>query len=165
MNKQETGRILSVISEIYPSFRKDRNIEATCAVWQRIFARTPYALVEQALMSYIATDPKGFPPVPGAINERIGQMRELDGMDENEAWSLVYKATCRGIYNAREEFNKLPEDVRRIVGDPAQLHEWAMLDAREVSTVIAAGFKRSWRARKELEKALGYPPVPRLEGG
>lgn len=164
MNRQETARILSVISEVYPSFRKDRNIEATCAVWQKVFDRTPYPLVEQALMSYIATDPKGFPPMPGAINERIGQMRELEGMNENEAWALVYKATCRGIYNARKEFDKLPEEIRRIVGDPAQLHEWAMLDAHEVSTVIAAGFKRSWRARRELEKALGCPPVPRLEG-
>ena len=165
MNRQETGRILSVISEVYPSFRKDRNIEATCAVWQRVFEHTPYALVEQALMSYIATDPKGFPPVPGAINERIGQMRELGGMNENEAWSLVYRALCRGIYHAREEFDKLPEEVRRIVGDPAQLHEWAMLDTHEVSTVIAAGFRRSWRARKELEKALGSPQVPGLEEG
>ena len=163
MNEQETGKILSVISEMYPSFRKDRNIQATQDIWFTIFEHTPYELVSQALMSYIATDTKGFPPVPGALNERICQARELNGMNENEAWSLVFKALCRGIYNSEEEFSKLPEEIQRIVGHPRQLHEWAMLDTHEVSTVIASGFKRSWRARKELERQLGVTPQLRIE--
>lgn len=162
MNKSETGKILAVISEIYPSFRKDRNIEATAAVWQQIFDRTPYELVSRALTAYIATDTKGFPPVPGALNERICLIREAEEMDENEAWSLVYRAMCRGIYNSGEEFRKLPEEIRKIVGHPRQLHEWAMLDAHEVSTVIASNFRRSWRARKETQKALGYTPQLRI---
>ena len=165
MTAQETGKILSIISEMYPSFRKDRNIKATGAVWQKIFEHTPYAAVEQALMAYIATDTKGFPPVPGAINERIMQARELEGLTENDAWILVLKAVSRGIYNSGEEFAKLPEEVQRIVGHPAQLHEWALLDAGEVNTVIASAFRRSWRARKELEKALGVAAAPLLEEG
>ena len=160
----ETGKILAVISEIYPSFRKDRNIEATAKIWQQVFAQTPYEQVSQALTSYIATDTKGFPPVPGALNERIFQARELNGMNENEAWSLVYKALHRGFYNSREEFDKLPEEIRKIVGHPRQLQEWATLDTHEVSTVIASGFKRSWRARKELERQLGVTPQLRIEG-
>ena len=163
MNKSETGKILSIISEMYPSFRKDRNIDATGAVWQKIFEHTPYAAVERALMAYIATDTKGFPPVPGAINERIRQAGELDGLTENDAWILVLKAASRGIYNSAEEFAKLPEEVQRAVGHPRQLHEWAMLDAGEVNTVIASAFRRSWRARKELEKSLGGAAVQRLE--
>ena len=162
MNEQETGKILAVISEVYPSFRKDRNIQATQDIWLTIFRETPYELVSQALMSYIATDTKGFPPVPGALNERIFQMRELNGMNENEAWSLVHKALRRGIYNSREEFDKLPEEIRKIVVSPHQLHIWAMMDEHEVCTVIAAGFKRSWRARRELEKSLGMTPRLRL---
>ena len=96
MNENETGRILSIISEVYPAFRKDRNIAATAKVWQRIFEHTPYAAVEQALMAYIASDTKGFPPVPGAINERIMQERELGGLSENDAWILVLRAVRRG---------------------------------------------------------------------
>lgn len=165
MTAQETGKILSIISEIYPSFRKDRNIQTTQDVWLTIFEHTPYAAVEQALMAYIATDTKGFPPVPGAINERIMQARELEGLTENDAWILVLKAVSRGIYNSGEEFAKLPAEVQRIVGHPAQLHEWALLDAGEVNTVIASAFRRSWRARKELEKSLGLSPALRLEEG
>lgn len=164
MTQTETGKILSVISEIYPSFKKDRNIQATARIWHRIFEQVPYALVEQALTAYIATDTKGFPPVPGALNERISQMQELGSMNENEAWSLVYRALCRGIYNSAEEFAKLPEDIQRIIGHPRQLHEWAMLDTHEVSTVIAGSFKRSWRAQKELKKSLGCGMQLRLTG-
>ena len=165
MNEKETVKILSVITEVYPVFRKDRDISATARVWQRIFEHTPYAAVEQALMAYIATDTKGYPPVPGAINERIMQARELSGLTENDAWILVLRAVSRGIYNSAEEFAKLPEEVQRIVGHPRQLHEWALLDAGEVNTVIASAFRRSWRARKELERNLGMAPVLRLEDG
>ena len=162
MNENETGKILSIISEMYPSFRKDRNIDATARVWQKIFEHTPYAAVEQALMAYIATDTKGFPPVPGAINEQIGRMMEAEGLSESEAWCLVYKAVCRGIYNSREEFEKLPEEVRRVVGHPSQLYEWAMLDTHEVNTVIASNVRRAWRARQEAQKSLGCGMLPRL---
>lgn len=165
MNAQETGKILATISEVYPSFRKDRNIQATQDVWLTVFEHTPYRTVERALIAYIAADAKGFPPVPGAINEKIRQMRELSGLSENDAWILVLKAVRRGIYNSAEEFAKLPEEVQRAVGHPSQLHEWAMLDAGEINTVIAASFKRSWRARKELENSLGGMPALLPEGG
>ena len=165
MNKHETGKILSVISEVYPSFRKDRNIQATQDIWLTIFEHTPYELVSRALMAYIATDTKGFPPVPGAINEQIAKFAELDGMTENEAWALVHRALCRGIYNSAEEFEKLPEDIRRIVGDPGQLHQWALLDVHEVNTVIASNFKRSWRVRRDLQRTLACAPVPLIADG
>ena len=103
--------------------------------------------------------------MPGAINERILQARELCELTENDAWVLVLRAVSRGIYNSAEEFAKLPEEVQRIVGHPRQLHEWALLDAGEVNTVIASAFRRSWRARKELEKSLGLSPALRLEEG
>ena len=164
MNKTETGKILASISEIYPSFRKDRNIEATAKIWLKIFEQVPYDRVMQALTSYIATDTKGFPPVPGALNALIWQAEDAKSMSEEEAWSLVYRALRRSGYNSREEFEKLPEEIRRIVVHPSQLHEWAMLDEQEVNTVIAAGFKRSWRAAKERARILSRHPQLRLPG-
>ena len=32
--------------------------------------------------------------------------------------------------------------------------EWAQMDSSEVNTIIAACFKRSWRARQELKQEL-----------
>ena len=55
---------------------------------------------------------------------------------------------------SREEYEKLPPDIREIVGSSRMLHEWAQMDSGEVNTIIAAGFKRSWRARQELKQEL-----------
>ena len=156
MTMQETSRILAMITAIYPSFQKDRNPKLLAEIWQRVFADTPYAAVEQAVSAFIATDTKGFPPTPGAINAFLIKAIELEEPTENEAWARVLKAISRGIYNSREEFDKLSPELQRIVGSPKMLYEWALLDTNEVHTVIASGFKRSYRARQELRRSLNH---------
>jgi hypothetical protein len=152
VNEIETGKILSVITEIYPSFKKDRDIGATAAVWQQLFAQVPYDTVSRALMNYSATDTKGFPPVPGAINEQIGRMMEAEGLSESEAWCLVYKAVCRGIYNSREEFEKLPPVIRDIVGNPNELHHWAQSEERYVKDSVCSWFLRAYNSSMEKDR-------------
>ena len=161
MNWDETNKILSAVAQFYPGYLKGRDPKITADVWQTIFSQVPYALVKQAVMGYIASDVKGFPPSPGAINEYIRCLQgEDDEQTESEAWALVVKATRRGIYNSREEFDKLPPDIRRIVGDASQIHEWALMDSEEVNTVIASHFRRAWRAQRERQKMLGYCSLP-----
>ena len=161
MDMNETKRILADITAMYPSFIKDRDPAVLSRVWQRLFANTPYVLVNQALYAFLNTDVKGFPPTPGALNDIIRKARQLNGPTEDDAWLKVYKAISRGLYNSREEFDKLPPDIRQIVGSPRMLYEWAQMDRSEVNSVIAACFKRSWRARHELtQEFLLLPEVP-----
>ena len=160
MTTTETVKILSVISEMYPSFRKDRDPEIVAKVWGNIFRNAPYDQVEHALMTFIATDTKGFPPQPGSLISLMAQAARADEPDENEAWALVMKAASRGYYNSREEFDKLPECVRQIVRSPQQIYEWAQLDTHEVQTVIASNFKRAWRDRQASVKEF----LPLLSG-
>ena len=161
MDMKETKRILAAITAIYPSFVRDRDPGILSQVWQQVFANTPYPLVNQALNAFIATDTKGFPPTPGALNAFIRKVQQLSGPTEDDAWTKVYKAISRGLYNSREEFDKLPPDIQRIVGSPRMLYEWAHMDSGEVNTVIAACFKRSWRARQELKQDfLLIPEAP-----
>ena len=47
-----------------------------------------------------------------------------------------------------------PEDRRIIMNELFLSLEWAQMDSSEVNTIIAAGFKRSWRARQELKQEL-----------
>ena len=68
-------------------------------------------------------------------------------MTGQEAWTLVYKAVCNSAYESRAEFDRLPEDVRRVVESPNMLREWAMMDAGEVQTVVASNFQRAYTAR------------------
>ena len=161
MDMKETKRILADITAMYPSFIKDRDPRVLSLVWQQVFANTPYPLVNQALYAFFSTDVKGFPPTPGALNAFIRKTQQLNAPSEDEAWIKVYKAISRGLYNSREEFDKLPPDIRKIVGSPRMLYEWAQMDRSEVNSVIAACFKRSWRARHELtQELLLLPEVP-----
>ena len=152
MDMIETKKILADITAMYPSFIKDRDPAVLSRVWQRLFANTPYALVNQALYAFLNTDVKGFPPTPGALNDIIRKARQLNGPTEDDAWIKVYKAISRGLYNSQEEFDKLPPDIQRIVGSPRMLYEWAHMDSDDVNKVIAAHFKRSWRTRQEQEQ-------------
>ena len=164
MNIRETGRILSYITAIYPGFLKDRDPKILTEVWQRVFAAVPYTDVERALSAFIATDVKGFPPTPGAVNALLVKSAQLYEPTEDQAWMRLLRAISRGLYNSGEEFSKLPKEIREIVGSPRQLYEWAQLDASEVNTVIASSFKRSWRVRQELKRELG-PLLPPSESG
>lgn len=158
MTLQETNKILAVIVEIYPLFLKDRNPEFTASVWQKFFTDESYEVVETALLAFVSTDTKGFAPSIGALKEQIRQMKQTEDMTEQEAWALVSKATSNSAYNAKEEFAKLPKDIQRVVGSYEQLHEWAMMDADEVQTVIASNFQRSYRARVESQRKFDMLP-------
>lgn len=158
MTKADTAKILSMISEMYPSFRKDRNPEITLSVWQRIFQDQPYALVENALMAYIASDVKGFPPQPGALNAFINQAAASLEPSETEAWRMVIRAARRGLYNSHEEFAKLPPSIQRIVGSPEQIYEWAGMSVEDMNTVVASHFKRAYR--NYLEHAGDFFRLP-----
>lgn len=71
---------------------------------------------------------------------------------------MVSKAARNGLYGAREEFEKLPEDVKQAIGTPDQLKAWAQMQADEVESVVASNFRRSFRAVQEREKVEGKLP-------
>ena len=155
MNMKDTSRILASIQAVYPNFTRDRDARVLASVWQQVFADVPYEEVNKALGIFFASDAKGYPPTPGAVNAYIRKSRQLAAPTENEAWARLLKAVSRGLYNSTEEYEKLPEDIREIVGHPRVLYEWAQLSTSEMNTVIAPGFLRSWRTRQELKRELG----------
>lgn len=174
MTREETLAIMSVLKAAYPSFYKDmKRSEADGIVnlWAAMFADEPADLVAVAVKGYIATDAKGFPPHIGAIKTAIVKLKQPEEMTEFEAWSLVSRAIRNGIHGAREEFDKLPEIIQRLVGSPNQLREWAMMDADTVNSVIASNFQRSYKVRAKSEREqLALPAdvrnaVERLSSG
>ena len=174
MTQQETAMLMTVITGIWPSFQTNRDTDATVKVWQMLFPQETYKDMEAAVLAYASTDVKGFPPAPGALKELLAQMRDASGdgeLTDTEAWALVRRAMTRGLYNAEEEYNKLPPVIQQVVGDKAVLHDWAMLDADKVDTVIASNFQRSYRARAENARTMAKLPegirkmlLPELRG-
>lgn len=157
MTHNETLAIMSVLKAAYPSFYKDMKravAEGIVSLWAEMFKDEPAPLVAAAVKAHIANDAKGFPPHIGAIKTAIVKLKDPNETTELEAWGCVLRALSNGIYGSKEEFEKLPPIVQRLVGSPAQLREWAMMDTDKVNSVVASNFQRSYKARAANERQL-----------
>lgn len=148
MTRKETFQVLGILRTVYKgSFNcSDDEERLLVTIWQEIFADEPAILVQAAVKAYIATETRGFAPVPGQIKERIAILRNQGGLCEQDAWELVTNALRNSSYGSVEEFAKLPADIQRAVGSPNMLKNWAAVNFSELQTVIASNFKRDYRA-------------------
>lgn len=160
MTYDETLKIFAVLKANYSNFFKNLSridAEAQVSLWTEMFEDTPYEVVGMAVKTYIATDTEGYPPNVGRIKREIMKLTEKEQMTEQEAVSLIMKATRNGLYGAKEEFEKLPPVLQRLVGSPEQIREWGKMPADELQSVVASNLMRSYRAmakREEEHQAL-----------
>ena len=155
MTREETIKVLAVLKAAYPAFyrgMKADELNGIVNLWASQFEGDDYKTVGAAVQAHIATDTKGYPPHIGAIKEAIRKITQPDEMSEMEAWGYVASALRNSGYNSVAEFDKLPPVVRRIVGSPSQLREWAMMDSDTVQSVVQSNFMRSYRARAQHER-------------
>ena len=155
MTRQETATIMDILAAAYPRFYTGPDAPdpvQTLNLWATMFADDPVEVVAMAVKAFIASDKKGFPPHIGAIKDSIVKLKTSDELTEQEAWELVRRACSNSNYGAKEEFDKLPPVVRRLVGSPNQLREWAMMDSDTLNSVVASNFQRSYKARAASER-------------
>lgn len=155
MTRDETIDLLSVLKAAYPNFYRGMTVKDADHVidlWFDMFQDEPAGLVGIAVKRHIATDTKGFPPHIGAIKDAIVKIQQPEEMTEIEAWNMVRKAMRVHSWDAKEEFDKLPPVLQRLVGSPSQLQEWAQMDTDAVASVVASNFQRSYRARAAKER-------------
>ena len=158
MTIKETNQILTMIQNVYPSFCSNRDPRFLAKLWHAIFENVPYELVKQALMEFIATDTRGFPPPPGALREIILRSAADEDMPGMEAWRLTRRAICRSMYHSREEFEKLPPLARRVIGSPDNLHSWAGMDDYQIQNNVGPWFLRAYDGCLERERRRRYLP-------
>lgn len=183
MDRSDALKIMAVLRGAYPQFYRgiDRaEAEDTVNLWAEMFEGDDVRVVAAAVKSVIESDEKGFPPTIGQVKAKMRMICAPDELSEAEAWALVAKAIRNGAYGAREEFEKLPPLIRRIVGSPNQLRDWSQMDSDAVHSVVASNFQRSYRAKAAREKEIAALPadvrtlvaqlaggssIPALEGG
>lgn len=161
MTIQETAQIMDILTIAYPQFYSGRNApdpEKALELWAGMFSGDDVIIVAAAVKALIASELGNFPPSIGAVKARIRQITTPQEMTEGEAWALVLRAVSRGIYNAKDEFERLPKLIQGVVGSHNQLREWAMMDADTVQSVVASNFQRSYRARAAANK--DYAALP-----
>lgn len=157
MTREETVKIIRIICDSYPNF-KPNNLSETVDVWNMLLSEYEYQYIAQGLKAYIVSDASGFAPSIGQIIEKAQLITEPTEMNGAEAWSLVRKALSNGYYGAQEEFDALPETVRKAVGSPENLRNWSNTDESSVETVIQSQFLRSYRTEVLRKKEVSKMP-------
>lgn len=156
MTKVEFSNLVKAMKAVYsdPKFIADTD---AIMVWYEFFKDDDYMVVQVAIQKYMANNE--FPPTIAGIRKHMVEITNPESMNEGEAWSLVYKAICNSAYNAASEFEKLPKECQKAIGNPAILKEWASLDVDEVNTVIQSNFMRSYKvAVKRSQEFNQLPP-------
>lgn len=157
MTVQEVSKLIYVIKATYPqTFAKHttRDLDNMIAAWAAVLEDYTYEQSSAGLKIYLASDTKGFPPSPGQVIDCIQKTMRTPELELNalEAWVLVRRAIRNSIYNAEEEYNRLPEAVQKAVGSPANLREMSQLDISRVETVEQSHFIRAYDATVQRMK-------------
>lgn len=161
MTRDDVIKIMSVLRGAYPHFYRDISKQEaydTINLWTDMFSRDDASIVAAAVKSLIDGDDKGFPPTIGQVKAKMRLLVGSDELTEAEAWNLVSKAVKNGLYGAVEEFEKLPPAVKRIVGSPSQLRDWASMDSDTLHSVVASYFQRSYKVVATREKEIAALP-------
>lgn len=158
MTKPEFQHIVSAIKTYFPKDNMLPNVEAI-ELWYQELKDLSYQEAAAALHRYVAVGK--FPPTIADIREQAALLRPDNELNELTAWGLVLKALQRSSYYAREEFEALPPTVRKVIGTPRQLREWATSEGTDIS-VIQSNFMRAYRtAAQEAREAARLSPQTR----
>lgn len=165
MTLEETAEMMAILRAAYPRFyvnMSQADAMAAVKLWHGFFSDDDKDAVNDAIKAFIANDVKGFPPVIGQIREKLDLMNQaVRGFEltPQAAWALVKRAMKDSAYHSAEQFDKLPEVVREVIGSPTQLHEWAVSNDGVSESVIASNFQRSYAAHAENHRELRRLPT------
>ena len=151
MNREETSKVLTILKINYPqSFRSYTNEEtyALLDLWTEAFKNDDAAIVNRAIKSIVYSDTREFAPNIAQVKAKIYDLTHKEDLNEIEAWNMAYKAIRHNGEQARKEFNKLPEIVKKTIGDYGQLISWALADTSQLSYIQQKFFKDFSKTRE-----------------
>ena len=149
MNRRDITQILEIIDTALPDVYKNVDIDKTINLWSIMFVDEDTEVVLEAVKYLIKSRGSEYKPVNliGEINELMLKITSPPRMTEIEAWNIVKKAIRNSGYNSVDEFEKLPKQIKKLVGSPNQLKEWSMQELDTLDSVIGSNFNRSYRAK------------------
>lgn len=164
MTRGEVKRLLMTMQAIYPHY-KIEDPKITLDAWESLLEDQNSNLIFAALKHYARTDKSGYAPGAGTLIQTAYELATASQgqLSPSEAWSMVYKAICRGNYHAEEDFEKFPEEIKKAVGSHMQLKAWAS-DPKFNEGVASSNFRSAYETVCERKKqdALMPPEVRTL---
>lgn len=159
MNRQETSKIVASITAAYPNHFKGyttQQIDSLINTWCMVMDDYTYPQASAGLKIFLASDTKGFPPSPGQVIDCILKITKPESaeMSEGEAWHIARKAIERGSAWAEEDFEKMPPNIQKALGSPANIRSMAT-DSEYNEEVAKSQFLRAYRSilTREREEA------------
>ena len=158
MEKVEVIELFAAISNLYPNSRSYANADdIMITTWTTMLKDLQKMDVSIALKVHASKSP--LPPSISDIRKIVAELHAEDNpMSGMDAWNLVIRAVRRSAYRSNEEFNKLPDVCKRLVGSPTQLREWAMVDDPTVLSVAKSQFLKAFEQQKTRESELQLLP-------
>lgn len=160
MNREDTKKIITMLSAVYVTeFSKKSNdeLKQMIDVWTILLADEDANKIATVTKTYLKTNINPFCPTPAMLIQKAYDLfDDAPGMTELEAWGYVAKALKNSGYHSKEEWEKLPNEVKSCV-TPEQLRSWA-LDENFNPSVESSNFQRSFRAREKSRKEYDRLP-------
>jgi hypothetical protein len=157
MTMSETVGIMAVLEVAYPKFYANKTVEeknSAIDLWTKLFKSDDVKIVTEAVQAMICT--LEFPPAIADIKKKIALLTRAPAPTEFEAWVTVKKAIS--YYNSEENFKNLPPILQKLVGSHTQLREWAIIETKQLETVVQSNFMRSYAARVQQIKEYSMLP-------
>lgn len=169
MTKDQTVDVITLLQAEYPqSFTRldERQMQLKIELWAREFEKDEYMLVFSAVRVLMHSG-RQWAPTSGEIREKMNELAAPEELAETAVLDMVARAASNGCYHAEEEFEKLPPEVQEIVHSPAQLREWALMDAKTFQSVIGSFVMKSYRVgiKRAKDRAALPENVRELIGG
>lgn len=117
MTREETIKLIGVITMAYPNFDKfkdENHIRSMVAVWADIFSEDNAGLVGLAVKQHISTSK--WPPSIAEIRELMTRIQNPDIIPPDEAWAVVSKyLSVVGEYCHRDYHRELPAAIAETI--------------------------------------------------
>ena len=120
-------------------------------VWLDNLSDLPTAEVKHAVRAVIMTSP--FPPTIADIRKKVAEGKVSSLPVAEEAWGKVRKALQNSLYNSKEQFERLDDISKSIIGSPGALAVYASMNSDEVETVIKSHFIKSYNEIRQRRVA------------
>lgn len=124
-------------------------------VWYDNLMDLPAAEVKQAVKAVIMTSP--FPPTIADLRKKVAEGKVSSIPVAEEAWGKVRKALQNSLYNSKEQFERLDDISKSIIGSPGALTVYASMNSDEVETVIKSHFIKSYNEIRQ--KRIARAPL------
>lgn len=167
MDKKDILECLSLLKVAYPYIYRDisdGDAKAIVNLWSFSFADSDPQTVKFAVSELIKRS--SYAPSIADIRDYISSMEDIASgtPSDSQMWSILLRAVRNGYYNFREEFEKLPDELKAYVGQPEQLRAWAQIDESIFNSVHQSNFMKNFKASRQRVKdsKLLTPEVKQL---